>query len=160
MKRTPLQRKTPMKRSWIKRRASMPMRKQSPSISAKLEREAIRLWSSIVHARANERCEMVNAPMHYGFACSGPLDPHHVISRRWKRLCAHPDNGILLCRAMHDYAHARAAVFMFAFDQAFPARKAAIAQLVHNPGGSVSAGEWRQWIAELKEIVKKSGMDQ
>lgn len=93
MKRTPLRRKKPMRRSAL--RPSAPMRKKRRSAA---EIEADRLAAQIVHARP--RCEMGSQPDAY---CSGALEQHHARGRlkayRWRT-----ESHLLLCANHHRWS--------------------------------------------------------
>jgi hypothetical protein len=85
MKRTPLKRKTGLRR-------------QSRTSQAALRREMDKLWSQYIHLKFRERC-VVDSP-----ECRGPLNAHHLISRSVLHLRGNEMNGVLLCALHHIFS--------------------------------------------------------
>jgi hypothetical protein len=63
----------------------------------KLWTECMRLWSRIVLTRDGHKCQ---AKVKH--KCQGKIDPHHIISRRYKATALMPSNGVALCRSIHE----------------------------------------------------------
>ena len=103
MKRTQLQRKTPMART------GKPPRQSTLSKRSKNWRESDKLdraWRNKVIARWKEKCALADA-MGY---CIGyrrfELHCHHIHGRQAAPHLRHePVNGILVCAAHHDWIH-------------------------------------------------------
>lgn len=76
--------------------------KRRAGITASQWRELEGLWKAAVHARAGGVCEMAGKE---GHACNGPLQCHHIITRRVKILFADVKNGLLLCKGAHYWWH-------------------------------------------------------
>lgn len=95
MKRSPLARKTPLRRSGpIKPTRTHGTKAVPPSV-----------YLAVV--RRDGEC--VGRRLVPEVACFGRLDPHHVLRRSQGGLDT-PENLILLCRSCHDWVHAHPAL--------------------------------------------------
>lgn len=117
MKRTPLKRKTPMKRGCRIQRK--PYRWAGRDDAT---READRLAARIVHARGC--CALAHKGAPHMDACGGPLEQHHARGRgkgfRWRT-----ESHLLLCawhhrNSPHLSAHGAPAAFRFWMENAHP----------------------------------------
>jgi hypothetical protein len=96
VKRTPLTRKTPLKRTAIKKKAT---KKPVPSVAV-----LDRLFSEYVRLRAGNDCQL------FGFTgkpCSSQLQCSHIFSRIYHSVRWDPTNAIACCACCHREQHRR-----------------------------------------------------
>ena len=102
MKRTPLKRKTSLKRckpDTPKGKLVPKKRKATPKPKAPTTKAVDKLWSLVIRERANYECQLWGCG---GMQCATLMDAHHVCGRgfavRWDTR-----NGLCLCKAHHQY---------------------------------------------------------
>jgi hypothetical protein len=93
MRRSPIARRTPLRRVSLRRQRVASLRRLAVA-------EAL--------LRADYRCEghpyleRVGAQV----ACDGPLDPHEPLTRARGGSIVDPDNIVIVCRNVHNWTHA------------------------------------------------------
>lgn len=94
MKRTPLRRKTPLKRSGIKAKPTSPLAKRKADVSSKYWlTKCDKIWSELI--RSTGSC--VKCGKH------GRTEAHHLITRARKHLRHKLECGIELCMRCHKF---------------------------------------------------------
>jgi len=101
-----MQRKTPLKRAWIRRKP----------VDTDLAM-ADQLWREAIHRQ--KRCQRCKACLK---GSPFPLEAHHLISRSHKSTRHKRQNGLLLCRECHRFAHAMPDAFNEWLSKAYPDR--------------------------------------
>jgi hypothetical protein len=93
VKKCKLARKTPLNRRPKRRKSPM---KAAPRQNGKLMRACDAVWSRLVKARADHRCEVCGAK---------GTEAHHLIGRVNKATRYAMENGLCLCSECHRLAH-------------------------------------------------------
>ena len=118
MKRTPLKRKTRMKR---RRKPMSRLAKRTRDGGSGLWlRKADAAWGALVHLVCGDRCAV-------GGNCAGHVEAHHIISRSVRATRHLPLNGIGLCSKHHKFdvlcsPHGGPAGFFAWFTETYPGR--------------------------------------
>jgi len=94
MKKSPLQRKTPLRRTGIKRKPKSALQKRKDDTGSTYWRNrADKLWSELVRSQGKcAKCGKV-----------GRTEAHHLLTRARKHLRHKLENGIELCMRCHKY---------------------------------------------------------
>lgn len=96
-----------IKRYTSLRRSRKPIRRDARTAE---ERRRDREWRADVLREGGYRCRFamyfVILQRNEVGPCFGPLDPHHIKGKATKALRWDVSNGVPLCRAHHDWAHA------------------------------------------------------
>lgn len=123
LKRSPLQRKTPLKRTGInrKRKSDLQKRKDDPG-STYWRNKADALWSELI--RSQGRCAKCGK--------EGRTEAHHLLTRSRKHLRHKLENGLELCMHCHKYgkesAHDDPVAFAQWLSLAFPVQYTWVSQ--------------------------------